>query len=275
MMAHASIRIYDHGIDRRSEMMSMGRSFPFYVMSYISEGRAFLRVPDRKIELFPGSVIMIPPNVVHDHYMTESIPSTFWWWHFDYKVYDVIDLLRMFELPLVHRVEDTGRFEVLFREYSQAMQLHDSMRNTTHRLACILEVLGNLLEEMTGGQCADGGYSSIPGVFIEMAEMIMYGSGPLDLKFFAEKYNMHPTYISNRFSEIFGVSPIRLYRRMRMQKAQRLLESGEKSVGEVAELLGFSDVSAFSRAFKSYAGHPPSEMKKSAAPTGGIFKSNI
>jgi len=85
LMAQASIKIYEYGIIRRDNMMTKGRVCPFYVMSYLSEGTAVLRVHDEEIPLPPHSVVIIPPNVEHDHYMTKHESSTFWWWHFDYK----------------------------------------------------------------------------------------------------------------------------------------------------------------------------------------------
>ena len=98
LMSKGSIHIYDYGIDRRRSMSSIGRSFPFYVMSYLSEGHAVLRLPDREIDLCPHSVIMIPPLLRHDHIMVREEASVFWWWHFDYKAYDTVDLLRLFHL---------------------------------------------------------------------------------------------------------------------------------------------------------------------------------
>jgi AraC-like DNA-binding protein len=45
-----------------------------------------------------------------------------------------------------------------------------------------------------------------------------------------------------------------------MQAAERLL--AKKSVSEVAEMLGFSSIYVFSRAFKKHAGHPPTAFRK-------------
>ena len=59
------------------------------------------------------------------------------------------------------------------------------------------------------------------------------------------------------FAEYAGVSPSVYRIRRKMEKAKLLLESGMVSVCEVAEKLGFSDVSYFSRLFKKYTGYSP------------------
>ena len=275
LMSRASIKIYEYGIDERMQMMTRGRVFPFYVMSYISEGSAMLKINGQEIELQPQSVIIIPPNVEHDHYMVKKELCTFWWWHFDYKVYDTIDLLKLLRLPVVNKVKDKERFELLFKRYSQAMMGPNSVQNTLHRLACMLEVLGQLVEEIEAAKGEDS-VDDVPEVFREMRETVISGEvNQLSLEYFAEKYNMHPTYISNRFSEYFGVPPIRLYRKIQLERAAKILESREKTVGEVAEMFGYSDVSVFSRLFKSVMGVSPSEVVNPDSPKSRRKNKNL
>ena len=270
LFARASIKIYDYGIHRRREMSSTGRVFPFYVMSYLSRGHAVLRVPGREIELSPRSVIMIPPGVPHDHVMARAEESVFWWWHFDYKVYDAVDLLALFRLPLVHTVEDNDRFEALFRQYNDAIDLPDSIPNTLFRMASTLEVLGNLLEELMGDDAREG-ISPVPKVFLDiLSDVVSCVGKPLELSSLASKYSMHPTYISNRFTSYFGVSPIRLHHRLMMENAKELLKRREKTVGEAAEMLGYSDVSSFSRAFKTAWGVSPAAVRAGDAPLQSV-----
>ena len=41
------------------------------------------------------------------------------------------------------------------------------------------------------------------------------------------------------------------------EEAENLLTRGSLSQGEIAFLLGYSEVSAFSRAYRGWTGHPP------------------
>lgn len=273
LIVNASIRIYQYGIDRRMEMEQINRVFPFYVMSYISEGHAVLKIGERKYELGPGSVIIVPPYVQHDHLMTRNELTVFWWWHFDYRIYDTIDLLKLLRLPLVYMLKNSEKFETLFNQYNEAMTLSASLNNTLHKRACILEVMGHLLGEAERENLTQNVHSEIPPAFREMLETIVTGDiNNLTLKFFSEKYNMHPTYISNRFAEYFGIPPIRLHRKLQLERAMKVLSSSGKSVGEVAEMFGFSDVSTFSRLFAANMGIAPSKVAKHDA---AVFKSEL
>jgi AraC-like DNA-binding protein len=65
---------------------------------------------------------------------------------------------------------------------------------------------------------------------------------------------------SARFSNLLGEPPMQHVARLRMDVALRRLREGA-SVTEVALDLGYRSEAAFSRAFKRYTGHAPSEIK--------------
>jgi AraC-like DNA-binding protein len=73
---------------------------------------------------------------------------------------------------------------------------------------------------------------------------------------------LSPYHFHRTFREAFGEPPMQFFRRQKMENARRLLMSGRTNVSETAVLSGFSDVAAFSKAFKKMFGH---------SPTGGHF----
>lgn len=64
-------------------------------------------------------------------------------------------------------------------------------------------------------------------------------------------------YFRKIFAKIYGTSPNKYIRNLRLEFALSLLESGEISVAEVAEKSGFSDSKYFSREFKKRYLKPP------------------
>ena len=70
----------------------------------------------------------------------------------------------------------------------------------------------------------------------------------------------------NTFRRLFhayaGMSPIEYRLQRKIQRAQQLLESQNFTVSEVGEMLGFSDVSYFSRVFKNKTGSSPVDYLK-------------
>ncbi len=71
------------------------------------------------------------------------------------------------------------------------------------------------------------------------------------------------SYFCRIFREVFGVSFLEYLSMYRVSKARELLLKGEMSISEVAEQVGFLELSYFSRRFKHYVGVSPSEYQKS------------
>jgi AraC-like DNA-binding protein len=71
---------------------------------------------------------------------------------------------------------------------------------------------------------------------------------------------------SGRFRQIFteclGMTPVEYRNKLRIQKAQTMLKTGNFTVGEVAEAVGIPDIKYFSKLFKRHIGIAPSAMKK-------------
>ena len=68
-------------------------------------------------------------------------------------------------------------------------------------------------------------------------------------------------YLRKIFEKLYGCSPIKFVNSLKLKRAKELLSSELYSVGEVAFLAGFSDVSHFSRCFKENVGVSPSEYR--------------
>jgi AraC-like DNA-binding protein len=66
--------------------------------------------------------------------------------------------------------------------------------------------------------------------------------------------------LARRLAE-HGTTPALLVERLRQQLASRYLAERDFPLGQITYLLGYSDLSAFSRAFRRWTGHPPSEWR--------------
>ncbi|MFB9769064.1 helix-turn-helix transcriptional regulator [Lactiplantibacillus modestisalitolerans] len=84
---------------------------------------------------------------------------------------------------------------------------------------------------------------------------------PLTLGALAETLHVSPSYLSRTFKAVRGISPIQYLTHLRLQRAQDLLTTGQHSVSEVAELVGYQDPYHFSKRFKQFFGTPPSQRQ--------------
>ncbi|MFR6331411.1 MAG: hypothetical protein ACLUOI_23155, partial [Eisenbergiella sp.] len=65
LMRMASLEIEAYDMQTRREMSSLNRRMPCYVMSYLQLGTAILEIYDEVYEVGPGSIVIIPENVLH------------------------------------------------------------------------------------------------------------------------------------------------------------------------------------------------------------------
>ena len=74
-------------------------------------------------------------------------------------------------------------------------------------------------------------------------------------------FGFERSYLYRLFKKEYGISVKEYIIKVRMDKAKELLKSGS-TVADVAELVGYSDEFAFSKAFKKYLGISPLSFKK-------------
>lgn len=73
---------------------------------------------------------------------------------------------------------------------------------------------------------------------------------------------LNPVYFGRVFKNTFHMTFKKYLLQQRMEKAKRLLEEGNASIGNICEQVGISNPSYFSHLFKQYTGRLPSEYKK-------------
>jgi len=73
---------------------------------------------------------------------------------------------------------------------------------------------------------------------------------------------VHPVHVSRAFRRYFGCTIGEYVRRLRVQRAQQLLANPRVSLSEIAALVGYSDQSHFSVAFKRLTGTSPGAYRR-------------
>jgi len=86
--------------------------------------------------------------------------------------------------------------------------------------------------------------------------------GEITLKEAAERVHLNACYLSQLFKQKTGKNFVEYVTILRMQEAEKLLSRTSLRIYEIAERLGFCDISHFSNMFKKYSGYTPSEFRK-------------
>lgn len=92
----------------------------------------------------------------------------------------------------------------------------------------------------------------------------------ISLDSLADRVHFDKSYLTARFKDSLGTSPIRYVNHLRIERAKTLLATTDDSITQIARLVGFSSIHYFSRYFKAKEGITPIEYReqrqKSVAP---------
>ena len=126
-----------------------------------------------------------------------------------------------------------------------------------------LEAAAKLLLSFAESTSADNGKES--NKYVDMAKRYIETNYHLPIKVeeIAIAIGADRKYLRNLFFTYMGMSTKDYLMQVRIQKAKELLESGEYTVGEVSEAVGYTDALGFSKIFKKYVGVSPSELRGS------------
>ena len=211
LISNATLEVVDFNIHfRGDDFREKNRIFPFYVMSYVKEGRAEATFQNQVFQHLPGTLLIIPPGVRHAHCVPEGAPNTmFLWWHFNLTIGGVLDIMRLIAPPNLLHVKNTKVFEDVFVQYVELYGQNKTIPNIIMKRAKGLEVMAYLLENILSAVPDQN--LLLPGIPDSFFEMLMllteHPERNLSLNELSERYYMNPTYISNRFKKLFGLAP--------------------------------------------------------------------
>lgn len=262
LFATAELKLFKFDIHRVTKINIRNRTLTsFYMMTYVKEGTAKLRVGDEVKVIPPGSVILIPPGVEHDQYKDTGEETEFLWWHFTYMLEQVVDVLKFLQLPYLYPLEDTDKFEAVFGELMASASAGNGLIAPIVQKAKALELLYILLENGLRHHTAAIERKWSPALVGVLIEMIQHPEKPVSLGQLSAKLHLNATYISNRFKELYGESPIALHKKIVVERVKSLLRQTDMSIREIADTMGYAELSNFTRLFKKYTGVSPQQYR--------------
>lgn len=97
-----------------------------------------------------------------------------------------------------------------------------------------------------------------------------YTDTSLSLQMLSDQFSISESYFSQLFKKHLNVNFYQYLEQKRMQYACEILESSNRNVQEIAEVVGYQSVNTFGRAFKRYYKMSPGEYRKLSQMRDGI-----
>ncbi len=127
------------------------------------------------------------------------------------------------------------------------------------------QILNELVRMVFKEKVANWETKSVDDRTIVLERALSVIEGDLFSKFslskLAEDLDVSPSTLLRSFKKDLGMAPSDYVQLRRLDEAMRLLQGGEHPVSDVALLVGYDDLSAFSRAFRKRFGKSPRELR--------------
>ena len=259
----------------------MGRKFHWHnylEISYVKEGRGKYHIEDRCYDLIKGDIIVI--NNIEAHYM-EVLPPE-----------DMIQPVLMIGPDILYSgVTDSFEYDYLAPFFNRS----ESFNNRIDGRDVIGKQIYGLLEEITSEYFTrQRGHemmikAKLLGVMTllfrhfpsdvvisdetkersrrlrRISASLLYinknSSADLSLEKLAELSFMTPSYFSSYFHITTGQTPFEYINHLRISNAMGLLRSSETSVADIAQTVGFNNLSHFNRVFLRLTGKRPRDLR--------------
>lgn len=227
-----------------------GRTLDEYQLVYVTAGSGrFESASCLPVTVEAGTMILLFPQEWHSYAPDPQTGWTEWWVGFRGANIDKLEQPGFIsrEHP-VFRIGYSGGIEQSYREIIAVIE---GERAGFQPLisSIVLHILGSVLFKHNNLL-----YSDNPVVEkINHAKAIMRGnlSRNMTAEQIAREVGMGYTWFRRTFREYVGMPPVQYQQTVRLNKARELLATTTRTVSEIAYMLGFESVSAFSLFFRS------------------------
>lgn len=255
-----------------------GVSSPFTRFFLVAEGRAWLHLPEGRVELRPGYAYIVPAYIQHSYECDGEFALYYLHVYEGFK--NVADVFDIYEFPT--EVKADALCEALFASVCRAYPdagLPASNPLSYDNGSSLRDLVGKYGELSLHERMELRAFSlMIFARFLSQARPRVWTQDERimrTLRYIGDHLNEHigmddlaavscvaKSYLIRLFTSALHVSPIRYVNRKKVERAQLMLMTESVQVKEVAYRLGFDDHSYFIRLFRQIAGLTPNEYRR-------------
>ena len=237
-----------------------------FELTIITGGKGIVRTNDVPTAVSQGDIYLSFPGDFHEIESDKESPMKFDFISFNTTMEELHDKLKMIENDFIFptcRVIQDNRISVLCKnalaEVSNKEFLSEEMLRST-----LFQLIVYLIRDFSATKAnVQPNTSDAELLCLKLMNYIDTHIYTLkNLEHLAEVFNYNYSYLSALFNKITSRTLFEYYQNRRMEAARLLIDEGVFSITQISEMLGYSSIYAFSRAFKLYYGHPPKTYSK-------------
>lgn len=258
---------------------------PYYRLYYIDEGLGLISDNSNNLILEPGYIYLIPSftlcSLNCDTYLSqyfiqffEESPDGINLFNTNRKIMKLeateIDVLLIKKMHQINPGRGINRSdnpkvyekEAYYKEYrslNKEMKIHLKFENQ----GILLQLISRFLE---ANYFKSDNNNSIPSKILDSMSYIQLNlNGNLTVEQLASRANQNKDYFSKQFLTHTGLRPLNYIHEKKIERAQYLIETTNKTFLEIAIDTGFSNLPHFSKIFKQIVSLTPGEYRRQNA----------
>ncbi|UJL45200.1 helix-turn-helix domain-containing protein [Virgibacillus sp. NKC19-16] len=233
------------------------RPMPNFDLFYVWSGEGELVLNGKTYQIEKGHCFLFKPGDETTATHNPQNPLVLTYIHFD-----VDEAASLKKMPSSHRIiEDMISFESLLTQYVRLFLVKAYGTEIEAKLILKQLLIRLLREEMEKKERLEGTNHMLETIR-EVANYVQLHPGrPHTIESLAARANLSERYFSQKFKQIIGQTVKTYIVHSRIKRAEHLLYFSGMTVTETASALGYNDLHFFSRQFKKYTGHNPSEIR--------------
>ncbi len=240
-----------------------------YELHYVAAGEGLLNSGGEQYRIHPGTVFMTGPGVEHEQISDPENPMT------EYCVYLKTEQR---ERPQKESLSEKFTGTLFWMSYDGS-SLHPIIKSTFSELegsmlgrelmieSLMRQLILSMIRLYDSGKIPAGSVSerrpSADLSYLIIEEAFLYDYKSVTLDSLSKKLGLGSRQTERLLKEHYNKTFQQKKTESRMFAARTLLRESSKSIGAIAEELGYSSCEHFSWSFKKYCGQSPSEYRRS------------
>jgi len=245
-----------------------------YEIYYLLDGERYYFIHDKTYHIKKGMVVLVKPSVIHrtveapnpSHERLLLIINKPFLEKF-VSGFEPYDWFRGFEISGSILIPDINQQSTLREAMFRANRSLSSKSHMNRAMVSVMEIL-LLINDIA--ECSNTEqYNNSASVHIlhnKMSEVAAYINNNymehLSLESIAERFYFSTYYLSRNFKRITGFGLNEYINNVRILESEKLLQSTNMQIGEIAQRTGFDSQSHYGRVFKAGKGITPTGYRK-------------